>query len=353
MKIVLDLTPAQRRELFVAASQKLGYTAPVVEKDSWVCWTLRELFALPGAREHLIFKGGTALSKIWQAIRRFSEDVDVSLSREWLGITGPLDPEQAQSVSQRKNRLTALVAACEAKVRDELRPALAARMSTGLSDTGWTVESDPTDPQSLIFHYPSAFAEADEVPYIQRSVKIEGGARADAWPTEERSLRPYVAEAFPSGVPDADVSVRVLAIERTFWEKATILHAEAHRRKEKPTPTRYSRHYADLAALADHEVGRQALKRDDLRARVVIHKQVFFADKFAHYERAVPGTFRLLPDNYRLPDLERDYRDMRDMFFEEPPSWSQVIERLRRLEDEINGNASRTGASTYSATDGK
>ena len=353
MKNILDLTPAQRRELFVAASQKLGYTAPVVEKDFWVCWTLRELFALPGAREHLIFKGGTALSKIWRAIQRFSEDVDVSLSREWLGFTGPLDPEQAKSVSQRKKRLDALVAACEAKVRDELRPALAARMSAALSDTGWAVDSDPADPQSLIFHYPSAFAEADEAPYIQRNVKIEGGARADAWPTEDRSLRPYVAEAFPSGVPDADVPVRVLAIERTFWEKATILHAEAHRRKEKPTPTRYSRHYADLAALADHEVGRQALKRDDLRARVVIHKQVFFADKFASYETVVPGSFRLVPDDYRLPDLERDYRDMREMFFEEPPSWAQVIERLRRLEKEINGNPSRIGASTHPASGGK
>jgi hypothetical protein len=77
----------------------------------------------------------------------------------------------------------------------------------------------------------------------------------------------------------------------------------------------------------------------DLRARVVTHKQVFFADKFAHSETAVPGTFRLLPDDYRLPDLEMDYRDMRDMFFEEPPSWSQVVERLRQLESEINGTS--------------
>ena len=336
MNSILALTLAQRRELFNAAAQQLGYTAPVVEKDFWVCWTLRELFTLPGAREHLIFKGGTSLSKVWRAIQRFSEDVDVSLSREWLGFTGKLDPEKATTPSQRKKRLDALVEACEAKVRDELQPALAARMSAALGKTGWTVESDPGDLQSLVFRYPSAFAEAGEAAYITRAVKIEGGARADAWPTEEQSLRPYVAEAFPSGVPDAEVSVRVLSIERTFWEKATILHAEAHHKKEKPTPTRHSRHYADLASLADHELGRRSLERYDVRARVVTHKQVFFADKFASYETAVPGSFRLVPDDYRLPDLERDYRDMREMFFEEPPPWAQVIERLRRLEKEIN-----------------
>ncbi len=330
------MTPSQRRELFVAAAQQLGFGAAVVEKDFWVCWTLRELFALPGAREHLIFKGGTALAKIWRAVRRFSEDVDVSLSREWLGFAGPQDPERATSASQRKKRLEALVAACEAKVREELRPALAARVANALGASGWAVESDSADAQSLIFHYPSAFAETGEASYIRRNVKIEGGARADAWPTEDKLLRPYVAEVFPAGVPDADGSVRVLSIERTFWEKATILHAEAHRRKQKPTPARYSRHYADLAALADHESARRALERGDLRARVVAHKQVFFSDKFAHYETAVPGTFRLVPDDYRMPDLERDYRDMREMFFEAPPPWSQVVERLRQLEAEIN-----------------
>ena len=86
---------------------------------------------------------------------------------------------------------------------------------------------------------------------------------------------------------------------------------------------------------------------------MVTHKQVFLADKFASYETAVPGSFRLVPDDYRLPDLERDYRDMREMFFEEPPSWMQVIDRLRRLEKEINGNASRVEASTHSASGGR
>lgn len=335
MNGIVSLSAGERRELFNAAAQELGFAAAVVEKDFWVCWTLRELFALPGARKHLIFKGGTALSKVWGAIRRFSEDVDVSLSREWLGFGGQLDPERASSTSQRRKRLEELVAACKARVRDELHPALLERMSAALGDRGWGLESDPADAQSLVFRYPSALGDPGEAAYIRRSVKVEGGGRADDWPTEEMTIRPYVAEAFPRGVPEAEVRVRALSIERTFWEKATILHAEAHRRREKPTPARYSRHYADLAALADHEAGGKALLREDLRARVVAHKQVFFADKFASYETAVPGSFRLVPD---------DYREMREMYFEEPPSWAQVVGRLRALEREINGGGGTKGS---------
>ena len=338
MKSVLQLTLAQRRELFVAAAQKLGYGAAVVEKDFWVCWTLRQLFTLPGAGEHLVFKGGTSLSKAWGAIRRFSEDVDVSLSREWLGFGGPQDPEQAPSKTKRKAQLEALKEASAAKIQTELLGSLRERFRADLGASGWEVMADALDDQSLIFSYPSALGEAGESAYVRREVKLEGGARADTWPTEDRVIQPYVAEAFPEGIANASVTVRTLAIERTFWEKATILHVEACRAAGKATRSRYSRHYADLAVLADHAAGRRALLREDLRRRVVEHKRVFFAETGDPYATAEPGSFRLLPDRTRLEALERDYREMREMFFEEPPAWLALVERLRRLEDEINGN---------------
>lgn len=97
MKTVISLTPEQRAQLFNAAAQKLGIGPVALEKDFWVCWTLRELFTLPGISEHLIFKGGTSLSKVWRVIQRFSEDIDVSLSKEWLGFGGTGDPEQQTS----------------------------------------------------------------------------------------------------------------------------------------------------------------------------------------------------------------------------------------------------------------
>ena len=336
MDSVLQLTPRQRVELFEQTTQQTGIDAVIIEKDFWVCWTLRQLFTLPGIGEHLIFKGGTSLSKVWRAIARFSEDIDVSLSRDWLGFTGTRDPEKAASGKKQRERIEDLAAACAEKIKSEVLPALRARAAAALGEDGWTIAIDADDPQTLRFNYPSTLGEHASEAYIRREVKIECGARSDAWPAEERSILPYVAEPYPDTITDAAVPLKVLSIERTFWEKATILHAEAHREATKATPTRFSRHYADLAALADHDSVTGALSRDDLRARVVAHKQVFFAAGWAKYDTAVPGTFRLVPPAHRLAALENDYRAMQEMFFGRPLSWAEIVERLRKLETVIN-----------------
>ena len=132
------------------------------------------------------------------------------------------------------------------------------------------------------------------------------------------------------------ITVRALAIERTFWEKATILHAEVHRPAGKAMPGKYSRHYADLAALADHPAAAHAITRDDLRARVVEHKQVFFASAWARFETAVPGTFRLIPSAERLAQMAADYQEMQIMYFGEPVPWPEIVARLRTLESALN-----------------
>ncbi len=336
MESLLRLTTGQRRELYQGASQKLGMGEVILEKDFWVCWTLRELFALPGIGEHLIFKGGTSLSKVWRAIARFSEDIDVSLSREWLGFTGDRSPEHATSGKKQRERMEDLAAASSRKIATEILPALRVRAAATLGDQGWAIVVDPDDSQTLRFTYPSDISTAMPDAYVRREVKIEFGARSDDWPAEDKSVVPYVAELYPQALADAVAPLRVLSLERTFWEKATILHAEAHRDEAKATPPRFSRHYADLAALAEHPSAAVALARDDLRARVVAHKRVFFAAAWAKYETAVPGTFRLIPPAYRLVALESDYRDMQEMFFDRATPWSAIVEQLRNLEARIN-----------------
>lgn len=333
------LSRPDRVELFSAAAEKLRIAQHMVEKDAWVCWTLDRLFELPDARDHFIFKGGTSLSKVWKVIHRFSEDIDVSLSREWLGFVGERDPESAPSRKQRTKLLDDLSATCAAKLREEVLPALRQRFTTVLGPSAWSLDLAADDPQTLLFAYPTAFNEIPGAGYVRPVVKIECGARSDRWPVAEQSLAPYLAEAFPEAFPNGTFHVPVLDAERTFWEKATILHAEAHRPEDKATPDRFSRHYADLAALAAHSVGEAALSRDDLRARVVAHKQVFFPAAWASYESAVPGTFQLIPPAPRIGVLAADYRAMQDMFFRPPPTWEQIVAILRQLETRINAPA--------------
>ena len=336
MESILRLTPGQRSELYKGASQKLGIGEVILEKDFWVCWTLRELFALPGIGEHLIFKGGTSLSKVWRAIARFSEDIDVSLSRDWLGFNGDRNPEHATSGKKQRERIDDLAAACSEKIATEILPALRTRATTALGAKGWDIIVDPDDSQTLRFIYPSDVGATTPDAYVRREVKIEFGARSDDWPAENKSVIPYVAELYPEALADAVAPLRVLSLERTFWEKATILHGEAHRDESKATPQRFSRHYADLAALAAHPSAAVALARDDIRARVVEHKRVFFAAAWAKYEIAVPGTFRLIPSDHRLAGLETDYRNMQEMFFGRSTPWSAIVEQLRSLEARIN-----------------
>jgi len=224
MNNVARLSREDRRELWSRAAERLPPLPDLmIEKDFWVCFTLQHLFALPGARDHFIFKGGTSLSKVWRAIHRFSEDIDISLSREWLGFGGDRDPEAAGTRKQRAKQLAALSEACGERLREEIAPALSEALAQVLGRTGWNLEVDPEDEQTLLFTYPTALGEITGRAYIRPVVRIECGARSDRWPVSSGHVTPYVAEAFPDTLPNAGVDIPVLDIERTFWEKASIL----------------------------------------------------------------------------------------------------------------------------------
>ena len=145
----------------------------------------------------------------------------------------------------------------------------------------------------------------------------------------------------PAAFLDWQCSVVALEIERSFWEKATILHTEFYRPTEKTTPDRFSRHYADTASLAKHPAALLAINQDALRERVVEWKSRFFGSSWAKYEWAKPGTFRLVPPVERQAALRRDYQAMRDMYLVEPMSFEQVLTILQELENTINEVSSR------------
>lgn len=324
--------PTSERRLYIEeASSRTGYLPIIIEKDLWVCWLLGKLFSLPDLGPHLIFKGGTSLSKAYSVIGRFSEDIDVSLHRSFLG----LDPEAAPSKKQREQKIQALGEACGKTIKSKLVPSLSEVITNEIRGN-WKLEIDQDDPQTVFFHFPLTGASTQST-YIRPFVRIEFGARSDNWPQEKKRIIPYLAEQFPDLLSDMySCDINVLSIRRTFWEKTTILHAELHRPEETKLPSRQSRHYYDLYCIAKSNYRDAILQDRSLLERVVEHKQVFFRSKWASYDTATKGDLRLCPKESRLDTLRADFEDMRQMFFETPPEFSNVLYELKLLEQLIN-----------------
>lgn len=299
---------------------------------------MRRLFSLTGISEHLIFKGGTSLSKAFGVIDRFSEDIDLSIHRKLLGFTGENDPENAKSAKKQKEKIEELGEACEKFVKDALLKALGQEIQKLLgTQANWTLETDPSDPdqQSLLFSYPSEKTEG--AVYISPKVKIEMGARSDHWPAGDHAITPYVSVHVPKdAIPDSQTTAKVMEIERTFWEKATILHEYAHYPEDKKPRPRQSRHYYDFFRLLNSKYKDESVKRVDLLKRVSEHKQIYFRSARAKYEDAKPGTLKLVPPTHVFDEMKRDYVQMGEMIFSKPPAWDDIIGGVRQFEIEFN-----------------
>lgn len=340
MDRIAQLTPSIRTELFVNASIELDppRSPAIVEKDFWVCWVLHRIFETLNFRTQLIFKGGTSLSKAYKAIERFSEDVDLSFSRDDLEFGKDRDPEEP-GISRKESgrRIDALTDACKRLICDRFLPALHDDFRAVLGEEEWRLDIDDTDPQTIIFTYPESDLVVKLPSLIRPVVRLEMGARSDDWPAELQDIRPYAAEAHPEVFSVApSCRVRVLHIVRTFWEKATLLHAEYHRAADRMTADRLSRHYYDLYQLFRLPIGAHALERFDILERVVVHKRKFFPAAWARYETAIPGSLHLVPPAARMISLKTDYLRMQEMIFGEAPTWKQIIEGLQELEHRIN-----------------
>ncbi len=337
MDAYLGLTGPRRKLICEQASAKLGIIPASIEKDFWVCWTLRELFALPSTGASLTFKGGTSLSKGWKLIQRFSEDLDVVIARSHLGFGGEASPERASSGKERDRRLAALQRCCQEFVENELLQSLSDHIAGRRPEPkGWSLGLDPddSDRQTLLLKYPSEFQHDG---YVRPVVKIEFGARSDTEPLERPEILAYVAEVFPSELPGTGFPVPTVAPIRTFWEKAMLLHEERLRSSGSGPKARLSRHYYDLGCLIAKGVGARAAADIPLFEAVAAHRSVFFRKSQEARESLRRGTLRLLPRDEHLDAWRSDYEAMREaMFFEPPPSFDELLSQIAGFEREFN-----------------
>jgi hypothetical protein len=186
------------------------------------------------------------------------------------------------------------------------------------------------DGEKLFIPYPSRFA-SDE------SVFLEFGGRNVIEPGEEHTLKPYIAAEIPD-LQFPEATVRVLSASRTFWEKSTLIHVACNRSDTKLDADRQSRHWHDLAVLAEHKIGEASLADRALLQDVVKHKSVFFRASYAKYDACLSGGLSLIPGEALQDALRIDYQKMiaDGMFEDAPPSFEKIVARLKKLEEEIN-----------------
>jgi hypothetical protein len=327
MNKVAELSIDERSELFKETATLMNATNAIVEKDFWVVWTLDKLFSDDRLNKILMFKGGTSLSKVFNLIGRFSEDIDLIL--DWREVT--LDnPLQAQPSKNKQVKFNDQINEnAKIYIKEKLLPIISEILSP---QCYCEFDLDDRGNYFVNIKYPSAFSDQA----IRPKILLEIGPLASWLPSATFEITSFVAIEFPHLFRQPKCSVNAVVAKRTFWEKATILHQEANRSEEKKIPLRHSRHYYDLAKMAQSDIKNEALNDLQLLEDVVVFKQKFYMSAWAMYEEAKVGTFKLLPPEFRYKELDADYDSMKSMIFDKYLTFDQIIAILRELEDEIN-----------------
>ncbi len=316
----------ERKKIFLEVARKTNFQDVIIEKDFWVSYVLSKIFADDDLKHILCFKGGTSLSKAFGVIERFSEDIDLILHMDAV-------LRQGETLNQESNTK-------QAKFNEELNERAGQFIRTKLKDMitailpkSCEVRTSDDDFHILYIDFPKIFDSS----YIQSPIKLEIGPLALWSPNDLYKIRSFVDDNLPTlGLEKPEIPT--IKPERTFWEKATILHLEHNRKKDihKPIAPRYARHYYDLFKLGQTEIKGKALSNLDLLKEVVDFKKRFYPTGWAKYDEAIPPTFCLMPAAHSMDILKDDYKNMRQMIYGHYPSWDEIMAYIQNLENEIN-----------------
>jgi len=312
-------------------AKKLKIAPPSVEKDVWVTVVLRALFALPYA-ENLSFKGGTSLSKCYNLIERFSEDIDIAVYREFLGFGGMLSKTQINDKLRR--------AACSF-VREKLQFDVVKQLENqGIKTDIFSVKVNitpvsTTDPEIIEVRYKSLY---NELSYLKPIVKIEVSGRSMNEPLRKVALQSLVDKEFPdASFSDISFEVNAVVPERTFLEKICLLHEEFAKPQDFMRTERMSRHLYDLVKLNDAGIAEIALADKELYKSIVKHRRVFVGLKGFDYDTLSPKNINILPPENIIERWKADYETMREtMIFGESLPFNKLIEKIKQLNERIN-----------------
>jgi len=283
-------------------------------------------------KDAFVFKGGTSLSKSYHVINRFSEDIDLIL--DWRKLTGKSDPWEERSKTKQDIYNKEINNTAASFFKDELVPVLNKELSSKLGDGKW-VEIDGADPMIVNFLYERNLGTE----YIIPMVRLEIGPLAEWMPSHITEVEPFAAEQYPDIFEQRKTNILTIDVERTFWEKLTILHKMAHFPEDKVLPRRYARHLYDVYCMANSPIKDQAFARKELLEKDVVFKQKFYYARSAHYESATLSQISLIPTDHIMDAVKADYAAMKNMIYGDYPEFDDILSCLRRLQEEIHGLA--------------
>ena len=330
-KIWEQISADEKRKIFKEIATELNIPPAAIEKDWWVVRTL-ELVYQTEIAPHTVFKGGTSLSKAWNLIDRFSEDIDLALDRKFLGFDKP-DAEMtgSQVKKLRRDSCKYISETYLLLLQKTFQDAGFNEVKLQLSE----IKSPDEDPVKIEVSYPAVTEKSE---YLPPRVLIEIGSRSEKEPFSEKQFSSFVGEHFTGrNFADSNITIPTVNPERTFLEKIFLLHEEFQQPTEKVKVDRQSRHLYDLEKLMDTEFGIKALADKNLYQHIVQHRRTITPLRGIDYANHAPDKINPIPPDYIIKEWKKDYEQMRQsMIYRESLSFDKLIGRLTELKNRIN-----------------
>jgi hypothetical protein len=325
MNSFIKLSPQDRNLLLKKISHESGINLAILEKDFWVCWALEQLSKIPELKDKLVFKGGTSLSKVYNLINRFSEDIDLILKQDYLNNGKEILTSSQQNRFLKKSRK---------QIREELLPLIKKKFAEScneIKEGDIVLDNTMGRNKTILFYFPSVFKKpTSSFPYTF-PINFEE-------PKIIKTINPYLKQYAPILFEkEENILFYTIDVNRTFWEKLTILHRIATMPKEMETPSRYSRHYYDVYMFISKEKHIDALNFKHFLSEIVENDIKFFRRSYCNYDSMKIGSLKLVPENKeKIKELHHDYISMKQMFFKDIPAFEDIINKLLELENIIN-----------------
>ncbi len=327
MENFIKLSNKDKINIFNQTSERSGLPSSAIEKDWWVTLSLNIIFSLPYSNQ-IVFKGGTSLSKAWNLIERFSEDIDLVIDRKHLGFEGGLSKTQVKKL--RKASFSFIGNNFYTDINNEL-------IKLGVQDYELIVQetkNTDTDPLIIELHYKSLTEKSE---YLKPRVLIEVGARSLMEPVDNKLILSILSSEFNEfPFAEKEITIPVVSPKRTFLEKIFLLHEEFQKETKLIRVDRMSRHLYDLEKLMDTTHGKEALKDVDLYNTIVEHRKNFNTIRGIDYENHKPNLINIIPPQETIKNWEKDYKTMQEsMFYGSTLSFSKLMDRIAELNARI------------------